>query len=87
MELHMKNVINEMMLILQKFRNKYHQIWITVNGEERDTKFNCRLKGEKPTVLHSNKPGPSPSLVTMVSLPRSPLLVGQATVIFLYIGF
>jgi hypothetical protein len=75
------------MLILQKFRNKYHQIWITVDGEERDTKFDYRLKGEKQTVLHSNRPSPAPSLATMVSLPRSPLSVGQATVIFLYIGF
>jgi hypothetical protein len=56
-----------------------------VDGEKRDTKFDCRLKGEKQTVLHSNKPGPAPSLATMVSLPGSPLPVGQATVIcFLY---
>jgi hypothetical protein len=34
------------MLILEKFRNKYHQIWITVDGEKRDTKFDYRLKGE-----------------------------------------
>jgi hypothetical protein len=34
------------MLILEKFRNKYHQIWITVDGETRDTKFDCGLKGE-----------------------------------------
>jgi hypothetical protein len=33
------------MLILEKFRNKYHQIWITIDGEKRDTKFDCRLKG------------------------------------------
>jgi hypothetical protein len=51
------------MLILEKFRNKYHQIWITVDGEIRDTKFGCRLKGEKQTILHSNRPGPTPSLV------------------------
>jgi hypothetical protein len=75
------------MLILEKFRNKYHQIWIMVDGEKRDTKFDCRLKGEKQTVHHSNRPGPAPSLATMVSLPRSPLPVGQATVIFFYIGF
>jgi hypothetical protein len=74
------------MMILEKFRNKYHQIWIMVDGEKRDTKFDCKLKGEKQTVLHSNRPGPAPSLATMVSLPGSPLLVGQATVIF-YIGF
>jgi hypothetical protein len=42
------------MLILEKFRNKYHKIWITVDGDERDTKFDCLLKGEKQTVLHSN---------------------------------
>jgi uncharacterized OsmC-like protein len=54
------------MLILEKFRNKYHQIWITVDGEKRDTKFDCRLKGEKKTVLHSNRAGPAPSLVTGV---------------------
>jgi hypothetical protein len=49
------------MLILEKFKNKYHQIWITVDGEKRDIKFDCRLKGEKQTVLHWNKPGPAPS--------------------------
>jgi hypothetical protein len=70
------------MLILEKFRNKYHQIWITVDGGKRDTKFDCRLKGEKQTVFHSNRPGPAPLLATMVSLPGSPLSVGQATVIF-----
>jgi hypothetical protein len=32
------------MLILEKIRNKYHQIWITVDGEKRDTKLDCRLK-------------------------------------------
>jgi hypothetical protein len=37
------------MLILEKFRNKYHQIWITVDREKRDTKFDFRLKGEKQT--------------------------------------
>jgi hypothetical protein len=63
------------MLILEKFRNKYHQIWIMVDGEKRDTKFVCRLKGEKQTVLHTNKPGPAPSLATMVSLSGSPLSV------------
>jgi hypothetical protein len=75
------------MLILEKFRNKYHQIRITDDGENRDTKFYCRLKGEKQNVLHLNRPGPAPSLATMVSLPGSPLSVGQATVIFFYIGF
>jgi hypothetical protein len=74
------------MLILEKFKNKYHQIWI-IDGEKRDTKFDCRLKGEKQTVLHWNRPGPAPSLAIMVSLPGSPLSVGQATVIFFYIGF
>jgi hypothetical protein len=33
------------MLILEKFRNKYLEIWITVDGEKRDTKFDCKLKG------------------------------------------
>jgi hypothetical protein len=75
------------MLILEKFRNKYHQIWITVYKEKRDTKFDCRLKEEKQIVLPSNRPGPAPSLATMVSLPGSPLSVGQAMVIFFYIGF
>jgi uncharacterized OsmC-like protein len=75
------------MLILEKFRNKYHQIWITVDGEKRDTKFDCRLKGEKQIVLHSNIQGPAHSLATMVSLPASPLSVVQAMVIFFYIGF
>jgi hypothetical protein len=75
------------MFILEKFRNKYHQTWITVDGEKRDTKFDCRLKDEKQTVLHLKRPGPAPSLAMMVSLPGSPLSVGQATVIFFYIGF
>jgi hypothetical protein len=75
------------MLILEKFRNKYHQIWITVDGEKRDKKFDCRLKGEKQIVLHSNRLGPASSLATMLSLPGSPLSVGQVTVIFFYIGF
>jgi hypothetical protein len=66
MELHTKNVINEYMLILEKFRNKYHQIWITIDGEKCDTKFDCRLKGEKQIVLHSNRPSPAPSLATSV---------------------
>jgi hypothetical protein len=70
------------MLILEKFRNKYHQIWITVDGEKRDTKFDCRLKGEKQTVLFSNGAGPTASLATMVSLPGLPLSLGQAMVIF-----
>jgi hypothetical protein len=51
------------MLILEKFRNKYHQIWITVDREKHDTKFDCRLKGENQAFLHSNRPGPAPSLV------------------------
>jgi uncharacterized OsmC-like protein len=54
------------MLILEKFRKKYHQIWITVDEEKRDTKFDCRLKGEKQIVLHTNRPGPAPSLATSV---------------------
>jgi uncharacterized OsmC-like protein len=54
------------MLILEKFRNKYHQIWITVDEEKRDTKFDCRLKGEKQIVLQSNRHGPAPSLATSV---------------------
>jgi hypothetical protein len=75
------------MLILEKFRNKYHQIWITADEEKHDTKFECRLKGEKQIVLHSDRLGPAPSLAMMVSLPGSPLSIGQATVIFFYIGF
>jgi hypothetical protein len=74
------------MFILEKFRNQYNQIWITVDGEKRDRKFECRLKGEKQTFLHSNRPGPARSLATNVCLPGSPLSVGQATVIFFYIG-
>jgi hypothetical protein len=54
------------MLILEKFRNKYHQIWKTADGEKRDTKFDCRLKGEKQTILHLNRPGPAPSFATSV---------------------
>jgi hypothetical protein len=52
------------MLILERIRNKYHQIWITIDGEKRDTKFDCRLKAEKKTVLHLNRPGPVSSLAT-----------------------
>jgi hypothetical protein len=52
------------MLILEKFRNKYHQIWITIDGEISDTKFDCKLTGEKQIVLHSKRPGPVPSLAT-----------------------
>jgi hypothetical protein len=70
------------MLILEKLRKKYHQIWITVDGEKCDTKFDCRLKGEKQTVLYSNGPGPTPSLATMVNVPGSPLSVRQATISF-----
>jgi hypothetical protein len=51
------------MLIFEKFRNKHHQIWITDDGEIRDTKFDCRLKGEK-IVLHFNRSGPATSLAT-----------------------
>jgi hypothetical protein len=50
------------MLILEKLRNKYHQMRIMVDGEKCDTKFDCRLKGEKQIVLHSNKPRPAPTL-------------------------
>jgi hypothetical protein len=75
------------MLILEKFRNKYQQIWIMVEGEKRDTEFDCRLKGEKQAVLHSNGPGPAPSLATMVSLPRLPLSIEEATIIFFYTCF
>jgi hypothetical protein len=52
------------MLILEKYRNKYNQIWITIDREIRDTKFDCRLKGERQIVFHSNKPGPAPSSTT-----------------------
>jgi hypothetical protein len=54
------------MLILEKIGNKYHQIWITIDGETCDTKFDCRLKGEKQIVLHSNGPGRTPSLARVV---------------------
>jgi hypothetical protein len=37
---------------------------MTVDGELRDTKFDCRVKGEKQTDLHSNRPGLAPSLET-----------------------
>jgi hypothetical protein len=52
------------MLIIEKLRNKYHQIWITVNREIGDTKYDYRLKGENQTILHSNRPSPAPSLAT-----------------------
>jgi hypothetical protein len=54
------------MLILENFRNKYHQIWMMVDGEKHDTKFDCKFKGEKKNVLHSNRPGLAPSLATGV---------------------
>jgi hypothetical protein len=54
------------MLILENFINKYHQIWIMDDREKRGTKFDCRLKGEKQNVLHSNRLGPAPSLATGV---------------------
>jgi hypothetical protein len=50
------------MLISEKIRNKYHKIWITDDREIRDAKFDCRLKGEKQTVLHLNRSGTAPSL-------------------------
>jgi hypothetical protein len=62
MELHMKKYHKRIDEILEKFRNKYHQIWITIDGEICNTKLDCRLKGEKQTILHSNRPGPAPSL-------------------------
>jgi hypothetical protein len=71
------------MLILEKFRNKYHQIWIMVDGEKHDTKFDCRLKGEKQAVLHLNRPAP-PSLATMVSLPDRLCRSGRLRLSFLY---
>jgi hypothetical protein len=86
MELHAKKCHKWIDVDFRKFRNKYHQIWIMVDGAKRDTKFDCRLKGEKQTVLHSNRPSPAPSLATMVSLPGLPLSVRQATIIFSYIG-
>jgi hypothetical protein len=48
------------MLILEKFRDKYHQIWITIDGEKRDTKFDCRLIGEKQTVSSFEQTWPRP---------------------------
>jgi uncharacterized OsmC-like protein len=48
------------MLILENFRNKYHQIWITVDGEKRDTKFDYKLKGEKQIVLSFEQTWPRP---------------------------
>jgi hypothetical protein len=68
---------------LEKIGNKYHQIWKTVDGEKRDTKFDCGLKGEKQYVLHSNRPGPAPSLAMMVSLSGSPLSIGHVMIIFI----
>jgi hypothetical protein len=70
------------MLIFEKFRNKYHQTLIKVDGKKRDTKIDCRLKGEKQTVLHSKRPGLAPSLATIAGLPGSPLSVRQAMIIF-----
>jgi hypothetical protein len=48
------------MLILQKLKNKYHQIRITVDGEKRDTKFDCRLKGEKANCSSFKQTWPRP---------------------------
>jgi hypothetical protein len=69
MELRTKICHKRIDVDFRKFRNKYHQIWITVDGEKRDTKFDYRIKGENQIVLHSNRPGPAPSLAMMVSLP------------------
>jgi hypothetical protein len=92
------NIIQEMELHTKKchksidvdFRKNQKQISSNLDDgwrRKRDTKFDCRLKGEKQTDLHSIRPGPTPSFATMVSLPGSPLSVRQTTVIFFYIGF
>jgi hypothetical protein len=64
MELHMKKCHKWIDVDFRKFRNEYHQIWITDDGEICDKKIECKLKGEKQIVLHSNRPSPAPSLAT-----------------------
>jgi hypothetical protein len=87
MELHMKKCHKWIDVDFSKIQKQISSNLDYGRRRKRDTKFDGRLKGEKQTVLHSNRPGPAPSLATMVSLPRSPLSAGQATVIFFYIGF
>jgi hypothetical protein len=60
------------MLILEKFRNKYHQLWITIDEEKCDTKFDCSLKGEKSNCSSFKQTWPRPfigdeSLLIIVS--------------------
>jgi hypothetical protein len=56
------------MLILEKFKNKYHQfgLWLTEQYVIQNliAKFDCRLKGKKQTILLLNRPGPASSLAT-----------------------
>jgi hypothetical protein len=66
MELHTKQCHKWIDVDFRKFRNNYHQIWITIDGEKRDTKFDGRLKGEKQFVIHSNRSGSGLSLATGV---------------------
>ena len=66
MEYTLNNEIDEKMEILEKFR-KNNQIWTRCDGETHVTKFDCRLKGEMRTILHSNRIGPHYSLETRFS--------------------
>jgi hypothetical protein len=43
MELHTKKCHKWIDVDFWKIRNKYHQSWITVDGDKRDTKFDCKL--------------------------------------------
>jgi hypothetical protein len=69
MELHTKKCHKCIDVDFRKFRSKYHQIWITVDGGKSDIKFDCRLKREKQNVLHSNRPGPASHYATTPQLP------------------
>jgi hypothetical protein len=57
MECTLNNEINELMVILEKFRKKY-QIWTKNDEKILVTTFGCRFKGEMRIVLHLNRTGP-----------------------------
>jgi hypothetical protein len=46
MELHTKKCHKWIDVDFRKIQKKYHQIWITDDGEKPDAKFDYRLKGE-----------------------------------------
>jgi hypothetical protein len=75
------------MLIFKKFRKNIIKFGLRLIEKNVIQKFDCRLKGEKQIVIHSNRPSPAPSLAIMVSLLGSPLSIEQVAIIFFYIDF